>query len=238
MIYVLPNIPEPLSRAICADLIGNLPRPTPDTPEQRALRDERAITALAHYIPENAAEAELAADIVAAEFHAKDALRAATRYVNDLAAADRCRRQHALMMRTMHGGLRALLRLQAERHKAEDANRPAAMLRAGHLHSGTLPPEPDPPPCQPAAAPEPLPPAKPKYEDMTEAEQYAVLYPDRATAIRRNRGMPPGAKFPPPDRAIISEIVTSNSPAFLALDARCAADDVTESETPSLETVP
>ena len=143
MIYVLPNIPEPLSRAICADLIRNLPAPADNTPEQRALRDERAITALAHYIPENAAEAELAADIVAAEFHAKDALRAATRYVNDLAAADRCRRQHALMMRTMHGGLRALLRLQAERHKAEDANRPAAMLRAGHLHSGTLPPEPD-----------------------------------------------------------------------------------------------
>ena len=61
MIYVLPNIPEPLSRAICADLIGNLPPATDDSPEQRALRDERAITALAHYIPENPAEAELAA---------------------------------------------------------------------------------------------------------------------------------------------------------------------------------
>src|SRR5271166_745759 len=97
MIYVLPNIPEPLSRAICADLIGNLPDPAQDTPEQRALRDERAITALAHYIPENAAEAELAADIVAAEFHAKDALRGALRFINDLAAAERCRRQHALI---------------------------------------------------------------------------------------------------------------------------------------------
>src|SRR5271166_4979692 len=62
VIYVLPNIPESLSRAICADLIGNLPDPAEDTPEQRAIRDERAITALAHYIPENAAEAELAAD--------------------------------------------------------------------------------------------------------------------------------------------------------------------------------
>src|SRR5271166_6420428 len=97
MIYVLPNIPEPLSRAICADLIGNLPDPAQDTPEQRALRDERAITALAHYIPENTAEAELAADIVAAEFHAKDALRGALRFINDLAAAERCRRQHALI---------------------------------------------------------------------------------------------------------------------------------------------
>jgi hypothetical protein len=233
MIYVLPNIPEPLSRAICADLIGNLPPPTDPSPEQRALRDERAITALAHYIPENAAEAELAADIVAAEFHAKDALRAATRFVNDLAAADRCRRQHALMMRTMHGGLRALLRLQAERHKAEDANRPAAMLRAGHLHSGTLPPEPDAPPCQPATAPEPQPAPMPKYEDMTEAEQYAVLYPDRATAIRQNHGVPPEAKFPPPDRAIISDIITGNSPVFLDLDRTLPAGYATESATPS-----
>ena len=203
MIYVLPNIPESLSRAICADLIGNLPAPADDTPEQRALRDERAITALAHYIPENAAEAELAADIVAAEFHAKDALRGALHFRNDLAAAERCRRQHALMMRTMHGGLRALLRLQAERHKAEDAMRPAAMLRAGHLHSGILPPEPEPPPCQPDAAPEPQPAAMPKYEDMTEAEQYAVIYPDRAAAIRRHGGMPPGAKYPPPDDAVV-----------------------------------
>ena len=196
MIYVLPNIPESLSRAICADLIGNLPDPAQDTPEQRALRDERAITALAHYIPENAAEAELAADIVAAEFHAKDALRGALRFVNDLAAAERCRRQHALMMRTMHSGLRALLRLQAERHKAEDAMRPAAMLRAGHLHSGTLPPEPELPPCQPDAMP--------RYEDMTEAEQYAVIYPDRAAAIRRHGGMPPEAKYPPPDDAVFT----------------------------------
>ena len=62
MIYVVPNIPEPLSRAICAELIGSLPAPANDSPEQRALRDERAITALAHYLPENAAEAELAAD--------------------------------------------------------------------------------------------------------------------------------------------------------------------------------
>src|SRR5271166_4684436 len=206
MIYVLPNIPEPLSRAICADLIGNLPDPAEDTPEQRALRDERAITALAHYIPENAAEAELAADIVAAEFHAKDALRGATRFVNDLAAAERCRRQHALMMRTMH--------------------------------SGVLPPEPEPPPSQPGAAPEPQPPAMPKYQDMTEAEQYAVIYPARAAAIRRHGGMPPGAKYPPPDDAVFREIVTGNSAVFRDLAAQRAADAVTESATASRETTP
>ena len=227
MIYVLPNIPESLSRAICADLIGKLPAPADDTPEQLALRDERAITALAHYIPENAAEAELAADIVAAQFHAKDALRGAVRYGDDLAAAERCRRQHALMMRTMHSGLRALLLMQAERRKLEHAGHPLALLRAGHLHSGTLPPEPE----LPAAAPEPQPPAMPSYEDMTAAEQYAVIYPDRAAAIRRYGGMPPAATFPPPDRDIIREIATGNSLVFLALDADLAVDDDTESAT-------
>ena len=237
MIYVLPNIPEPLSRAICADLIGNLPPPAEDTPEQRALRDERAITALAHYIPENAAEAELAADIVAAEFRAKDALRCANHFCNDLAAVERCHRQHALMMRTMHGGLRVLLRLQAERHKLEDAKRPVALLRAGHLHSGTLPPEPELPPCQPDAAPEPQPAAMPRYVDMTEAEQYAVIYPDRAAAIRRHGGMPPGAKYPPPDDAVFRDIITGNSPVFFALDAEPTADAVTESATPSHATI-
>jgi len=159
--------------------------------------------------------------VVAAEFHAKDALRGATRYFNDLGAIERCRRQHALMMRTMHSGQRTLQRMQAERQKAEDAMHPTALLRAGHLHSGTLPPEPDPPPSQPAATPEPQPPARPPparptFEDMTEAEQYAVTRPDRAVAIRRCGAMPPGATFPPPDRAIISEIATSSSPVFLA----------------------
>jgi hypothetical protein len=94
------------------------------------------------------------------------------------------------------------------------------------------------PPCQPDAAPEPLAPVKPKYDDMTEAEQYAVFYSDRAAAIRQDHGMPPGAKFPPPDRDITDEIVTSNSPVFLALDAEFAAGGVAKSETPSLESVP
>jgi hypothetical protein len=231
MVYLLPNIPESLSRAICAALIRDLPPPADDTQEQRALRDERAVTALAHYIPENAAEAELAADIVSAEFRAKDALRCANRYGDDLAAVERCRRQHALMMRTMHGGLRALLRLQDERRKLEDAGHPVALLRAGHLHSGTLPPEPE----LPAAAPEPQPPAMPRYEDMTTAEQYAVIYPDRAASIRRHGGMPPAATFPPPDRDIIEEIATGESLVFLALDAELATDSVPPDATLSRE---
>lgn len=231
MIYVVPHIPESLSRSICAELLGSLPPPADNTPEQRALRDERAITALAHYIPENAAEAELAADIVAAEFHAKEALRETGRFTNDLAAAERCRRQHALMMRTVHSGQRALLRLQSERHKVEEAMHPAAMVRAGHLHSGTLPPEPQPPPTRSATAAEPPAPASPKYEDMTPAEQYAVVYPDRAAAIRLHRGMPPGEKFPPPDPAIVEDVATGNSPLLVGLDPKLPPGNATDCET-------
>ena len=73
----------------------------------------------------------------------------------------------------------------------------------------------------------------PKYEDMTEAEQYAVIYPDRAAAIRRHGGMPPGAGYPPPDDAVFRELVTGSSPVFLALDTERPADAVSESGTPS-----
>jgi hypothetical protein len=50
--------------------------------------------------------------------------------------------------------------------------------------------------------------------------------------------MPPGAKYPPPDDAVFTEIVTSNSPVFLALDAERAAVAVAESEIPSHITTP
>jgi hypothetical protein len=49
--FVIPNIPEPLSRAIYAELLTFLPPPAEDTPEARALRDERVVT---HLLPENA----------------------------------------------------------------------------------------------------------------------------------------------------------------------------------------
>jgi hypothetical protein len=139
--YSIPNLPDPLAREIYAELCSLLPSPAAATPEARGSRDERAMTAVAHYLPENAAEAELAAQIVAADFHAKDALRAAAAAlaVDDAPEARRCRAQAASMMRQMHGGVRTLLRMQAERHKAEDALRPFAMQRAGYwFHAPTI----------------------------------------------------------------------------------------------------
>jgi hypothetical protein len=138
--YSIPKLPDPLAREIYAALCTSLPSPASATPEGRASRDERAMTAVAHYLPENAAEAELAAQIVAADFHAKDALRAAAAAlaVEDAPEARRCRAQAASMMRQMHAGVRTLQRMQAEREKAETAMRPAAMQRAGYwFHSGS-----------------------------------------------------------------------------------------------------
>jgi hypothetical protein len=79
--HSIPNIPDTLSRAIYADLCTYLSPPPDDTPDAVALHHERAMTAVAHLLPENAAEAEVAVLIVAAQFQARDALRAAARCI-------------------------------------------------------------------------------------------------------------------------------------------------------------
>jgi hypothetical protein len=96
IIFVIPNIPEPLSRAICADLMTHLPPPAEDTPEARAIRDQRAVTAVAHLLPENAAEAEVAMLIAAAHAGA------------DPAEVRHGRAQAASMMRQADSFLRTL----------------------------------------------------------------------------------------------------------------------------------
>ncbi len=63
----IPNIPAALSRHIYADLCRWLPPPPDDTAEALAIRDERAMTAVAHLLPENSAEAEVAVLIVVAQ---------------------------------------------------------------------------------------------------------------------------------------------------------------------------
>ena len=77
--YSIPNLPNQITRFIYAELCRSLPPPSDDTPETRALHDERAMLGVAHLLPENLAEAELAALIVAAQFRAREALGAASR---------------------------------------------------------------------------------------------------------------------------------------------------------------
>jgi hypothetical protein len=83
------------------------------------------------------------------------------------------------MMRQMHVALGKLERRQVTREKAEAEMQPAAMQRAGWwFREATVPAEPAPPP-----GPEPATPPQ-EFGALTEAEQYAVLYPERAARIR------------------------------------------------------
>jgi hypothetical protein len=213
----IPNVSDTIARAIYADLLTGLPPPPDDTPEAIELRNQRAATDLAHLLPENAAEAAVAAQVVSAQFQARDALRAAARAANDPAEVRRCRAQASSMMRAADSGIRTLLRLQAERTKAEKELRPAAMERAGYWFKSVAVADPEPPPApQPTLAPPAIPP-KLQYGVMTPAERYATLYPDRATRILVEQGLPARLNFPPPDPDVVQELLSSGSPIIREL---------------------
>jgi hypothetical protein len=117
------------------------------------------------------------------------------------------------MMRQMHVALGKLERRQVTREKAEAEMQPAAMQRAGRwFREATVPAEPAPPP-----GPEPATPPQ-EFGALTEAEQYAVLYPERAARIRAARGLPAPLDFGPPETTLIDALVSGSSPILQALD--------------------
>jgi hypothetical protein len=59
--FAIPNLPDTIAREIYAELCRSLPTPPHDTSDARQLREQHAMTAVAHLLPENAAEATLAA---------------------------------------------------------------------------------------------------------------------------------------------------------------------------------
>jgi hypothetical protein len=203
----LPNLAPSVAREVFATLCGSLPPPVTDTAENRAARDQTAMSAVAALHPSDAFEALLAAQIIAADAHAKDSLRLAVAPGQNAEAARQCRAQASAMMRQMQGGLRALQRTQAMREKAEAAMNPAAMERAGYWFRDISVP----------AAP-PVPTAPPEPPELTEIERYVAVYPDRAARIRAAGGLPARLDFGPPDADIVDAIVNGTSPMFLALD--------------------
>ena len=111
------------------------------------------------------------------------------------------------MMRQMQSGYRALERRQRQREKDEAARHPAAMERAGYwFRDCSVPAEPSP--------------EEPKMTELSEPELYASMYPERAADIRRARGVPPNAKYGPPEPELVEAIIKSTSPILLALDKR------------------
>jgi hypothetical protein len=229
--YTLPNFPDSTAREIYARLCRTLEMLPADTPEARAARDDDAMNAVAALHPTDALEARLAADIVGLEAYATDSLRLAGEYRGDLAATTRCRAQAGSLFRQMRCLLKDYQRMQAERDKALLEMHPGAMERAGYWFRESVIPGPAP---EPAPAPEPVPapeqaapppaappsaaPAKPRFEDLTAVEQYAIMYPTRAAQIRAERGLPKRLDYGPPDPDIVEGLVHGDSPILRALD--------------------
>ena len=192
----------PLYREIFANLRTLLPLPATDTPEAYDARDQRAVAAVIALGPATVAEAEQAVTVVAARFHAEDALRAATQPNLPTDATQNYRAQVALMVRTTQSAMRTLLQLRAARWPRTAA---------------TTQPQPQP---QSAAA-EPPPPEKPPYDpfaNLTEPEHWCVTHPGPAARIRAERGLPKRPDFNVPKRDIVQAILTGTSPIFRALD--------------------
>jgi hypothetical protein len=257
----LPNLPPSVAREVYANLCDLLPSPRTAAQEDRDARDETAMAAVAALYPADAFEALLAAEIVGADACAKDSLRLAVQPGQSLATIFRCRAQASAMMRHAQGGYRALQRRQWVREKAEAAMHPAAMERAGWWFRDASVPAPDeapepgagegraagqmeagqmeaaqpaapPPAVAPPSVPPPGPaPGRPGFSDLTEAEQYAVIYPARAALIRANGGLPATVNagldptFGPPEPELVEALVSGTSRILLALDqpARAAA---------------
>jgi len=133
-----------------------------------------------------------------------------------------------MMMRHSYSAMRALERRQATRDKALAAMHPAAMERAGYWFRDVSVPAPaaaaeNQAPPDTAAQPEPGKEID-RFSALTEVEQYAVLYPDRASRMRAHGGLPPDLDFGPPEPHIVTGVVNGDSPILLALDEHRRAE--------------
>jgi hypothetical protein len=170
---------------------------------------------------------------------AADSLRLAGLAVNDTAEMHRCRAQAVSMSRQSDGALRLLRRMQSDREKQEAALHPAAMERAGYWFKEISVPGPAADQAPPADAD--------PFSRLTEAEQYAVIYPDRAARIRAAGGLPEPVMagldpaIDPPEPELLRDIVLGSCPIFQALDRERgngtqAAERVAPAETASHQT--
>jgi len=205
LIEVYPTLTPALTAVVMDNLRSLLPKPPPDTDTDAARkeREDLAMSAVAALYPADTFEAILAAQIVAADAHAKDCMRAAAEFAGtDDRKAMQCRAQANAMMRQMQSGYRALERRQKQREKDE-----AAMKGTGYRWRDCPVPEP----------------AEPKLTELSEEELYATLHPERAAEIRLHGGVPTGAKYGPPEPDLVQAIIRSTSPILLALDQRNAS---------------
>jgi len=226
-----------------------LPPPLSDRADDLLRRDHAAIARIAALVPANAAEADVAAQFVAASEQWKDCLRLANvaetsappKVASEAPAkagatpewAMKCRAQATSMMRQANSALRLLLRLQEARGKREadhaGCDRAAwAEHCAVSLMAEALAPNPHP---NPLPQPQPAPPApcpdtgavEAEPDPLAEAEHYATIYPERAALIRALGRVPDDVSFGPPDDDLVQALLTARTPALAALDRASAA---------------
>ena len=63
-----------------------------------------------------------------------------------------------------------------------------------------------------------MPEQEPQADPTAEAEQYAIIYPQRAKQIRALGRLPDKLDFGPPSPELVRAIVTGTGPALRALD--------------------
>ena len=221
-----------------------LPPSLTDRAEDVARRDHAALARVAALAPADAAEADLAAQFVAASEQWKDCLRLAQASDTTREWAAKCRAQALAMMRQANAALRLLLRVQAARAKLDNA---AADRRAWAEHTATrlmaealaaLPSESGNGPgaasaqsvpdeaakassAQPVIPASASPPAarEPDPDLVAAAERYAARYPERAAQIRRTGKLPSDVRyFDPPEAALARALIAGRTPALAALD--------------------
>ncbi len=205
-------------RVVVHQLYKELPPPGSDDPEETALLIDAAIATIASMCPANADEATIATRVVSADAQASDCIRQARDLFNDPTAGMKCHGQASLYMRTANAARSLLLRVQTARRKREaiqaasdqDAwtEHCAANLMAA-ARRGAPVPQPEPPPADDDDD---------KFAKCDEAEQYALLYPNRAAEIRADGGVPPTARYGPPDPRLMLLIISSTSPILQQLD--------------------
>ena len=161
---------------------GQAPGSSPGQAQIR--RDNAAIAQVASLLPANAEEVALAAQFVAANAQAMDCLLLARQHPGDPSLILKCTAQSASMMRQARGARALLLRVQAVRQKREAdgvALGKAAWIEhcAVGLMADALGREAPAPMAEPAPEPAPAPAAEPddKFAQLSEAEQYALIYP-------------------------------------------------------------
>jgi hypothetical protein len=209
--YSLSFFTPEMAAEFFTSLCSLLPPPSSNTPEARQARDQIAIETVLALHPADAFEAELAAGVVATSAQAKHCLRLAAQPDRDPDQSHRDRDKAGAMLRHVQSLTRLLQTRQVKREKQEAEMHPSAMTRAGYWYRDVETPE------------QAQQPANPAYETMTEAEQYAIIHPRRAAAIRAHGGLPPNCTFGAPDPAIVKAIVSGTSPIFRELDRAVAA---------------